>query len=80
MNQERYGEQVHIALLASATIALIGGFALFSQGLYETIGRDWYQVANQRRTPIHADLGDLIRTEGFCRRSWSPRFKSSFAS
>ena len=39
-------------LLGCATVALIGGFALLNQGLYETIGRGWYQVANARREPV----------------------------
>ena len=56
MNLERYGKQVRIPLLISATVALIGGFALLNQGLYETIGRDWYGVADERREPIYADF------------------------
>jgi hypothetical protein len=56
MNLERYGEQACIPLLISATVASIGGFALFNQGLYETIGRSWYQVADQRREPIYVDF------------------------
>ena len=56
MNLERYGQQVRIPLLISATVALIGGFALLNQGLYETIGRDWYQVADERREPDYADF------------------------
>ena len=49
MNLERYGEQVRIPLLISATVALIGGFALLNQGLYETIGRDWYRIADEQK-------------------------------
>ena len=56
LNLERYGDQVRIPLLISATVALIGGFALFNQGLYETIGRDWYAVADKRREPMYADF------------------------
>ncbi len=56
MNLERYGEQVRIPLLISATVALIGGFALLNQGLYETIGRDWYRIADERREPIYVDF------------------------
>ena len=37
-------------------MALIGGFALLNQGLYETIGRDWYAVADERREPAYADF------------------------
>ena len=55
-NLQRYGKQVRVPLLISATVALIGGFALLNQGLYETIGRGWYKVADQRREPIYADF------------------------
>ena len=55
-NLQRYGKQVRIPLLISATVALIGGFALFNQGLYETIGRAWYKVADQHREPVYADF------------------------
>ena len=56
MNLERYGKQVRVPLLIAATVALIGGFALLNQGLYETIGRGWYQVADERGEPIYADF------------------------
>ena len=56
MNLERYGKQVRIPLLIAATVALIGGFALLNQGLYETIGQHWYQIADERREPIYADF------------------------
>ena len=55
-NLKRYGKQVRVPLLISATVALIGGFALLNQGLYETIGRDWYKVADEQREPIYADF------------------------
>lgn len=56
MNLERYGKQVRIPLLISATVALIGGFALFNQGLQETVGRDWYRIADVRREPVYVDF------------------------
>ena len=56
LNLRRYGKQVRVPLLVSATVALIGGFALLNQGLYETIGREWYKVADERREPIYADF------------------------
>ena len=34
MHLAQYGQQVRVPLLISATVALIGGFALFNQGLY----------------------------------------------
>ena len=48
MNLARYGKQVRVPLLISATVALIGGFALLNQGLYETVGRGWYRIADER--------------------------------
>ena len=55
-NLARYGKQVRVPFSDAATVALIGGFALLNQGLYETIGRDWYQVADERREPSYADF------------------------
>ncbi len=40
----RYGHRVGIPLLASAAVGTVGGFALLNQGLYESVGRDWYRV------------------------------------
>jgi HEAT repeat protein len=48
-NVARYGHRVGIALLAAATAGAIGGFTLLNQGLYETIGRDWYRVDEASR-------------------------------
>jgi HEAT repeat protein len=56
LNLELYGRHLSLPLLGCATVALIGGFALLNQGLYETIGRDWYQVANVRRVPVYVDF------------------------
>ncbi len=56
LNLERFGRQLRLPLLGCATIALIGGFALLNQGLYETIGRGWYQVASARREPVYVDF------------------------
>jgi HEAT repeat protein len=55
-NLERYGKQVGVPLLIAAAIALIGGFAFLNQGLYETIGKHWYQIADVRRQPVYADF------------------------
>jgi HEAT repeat protein len=43
-NVARYGHQVEVTLLAGAAAAVIGGFALLNQGLYETVGRGWFSV------------------------------------
>ena len=56
LNLERFGRQLRMPLLGCATVALIGGFALLNQGLYATIGRGWYQVANARKEPVYVDF------------------------
>jgi HEAT repeat protein len=55
-NLERYGKQVGIPLLIAAAVSLIGGFAFLNQGLYETIGQNWYQIADLHRRPIYVDF------------------------
>jgi HEAT repeat protein len=55
-NLERYGKQVGVPLLIAAAVALVGGFAGLNQGLYETIGRRWYALADPERPPIYADF------------------------
>jgi hypothetical protein len=44
----RHRQQAGAPLLA-ATAAVIGGFAMLNQGLYETVGREWYGVEGQQR-------------------------------
>ncbi|HKI30664.1 MAG TPA: HEAT repeat domain-containing protein [Gemmataceae bacterium] len=56
VNLARHGQQVRVPLLIAATVALIGGFALLNQGLYETIGQDWYRVEAGPGGPIYADF------------------------
>lgn len=56
MNLVRYGKQARIPLMISATVAVFGGFALFNEGLYETVGRGWYRVADPRLEPNYADF------------------------
>lgn len=51
-----YGQQVRFPLLIAATVGLVGGFALLNQGLYETIGRDWFRVEGGEGGPIYADF------------------------
>ena len=55
-NLKHYGKQVRIPLLIAATVAMIGGFALLNQGLYETVGTGWYKVAEESRQPNYADF------------------------
>jgi hypothetical protein len=52
----RYGQQVHVPLLIAATVGMIGGFALFNQGLYETIGKDWYAVEEKQGGASYVDF------------------------
>ncbi len=52
----RYGRQVGVPLLASATVGMIGGFALLNQGLYETIGKEWYAVGTEEGGPAYVDF------------------------
>ncbi len=52
----RYGGQVGIPLLIAATAAMIGGFALLNQGLYETVGQAWYQVGDEAGGPVYVDF------------------------
>ena len=43
-NVALYGNQVGVPLLIAAAASVIGGFALLNQGLFETIGSQWYKV------------------------------------
>jgi HEAT repeat protein len=52
----RYGHRVRVPLLIAATLALICGFAMLNQGLYETIGRGWFEVVGGRGEPIYVDF------------------------
>jgi HEAT repeat protein len=56
INLARHGQQVRVPLLVAATIALLGGFAMLNQGLYETIGKDWFSVEGSQNGPIYADF------------------------
>jgi len=40
----KYGSQVNVLLLLASTVAMLGGFALLNQGLYESFGAGWYKV------------------------------------
>jgi HEAT repeat protein len=51
-----YGPQVRLPLLAVATISVIFGFALLNQGLYESIGRNWYRVGDHNGAPSFVDF------------------------
>ena len=55
-NLVRYGQAVGVPLLVSATIGMVGGFALLNFGLHETIGRKWYAIANGQAEPTYVDF------------------------
>jgi HEAT repeat protein len=55
-NLVQYGRQVGVPLLIVATAATVGGFALTNQGVYETVGRDWYTLGASQATPAFADF------------------------
>jgi HEAT repeat protein len=52
----RYGQQVRVPLLIVATVAMVAGFAMLNEGLYETIGKDWFKVEGGEEAPIYADF------------------------
>jgi HEAT repeat protein len=52
----RYGQQVRVPLLLAAAVGVVGGFALLNQGLYETVGRDWFQVEGGQGGPGYVDF------------------------
>lgn len=52
----RYGQQVGMPLLVSASIGVIGGFALLNFGLYQSIGRNWYSVAVDQPAATFVDF------------------------
>ena len=56
-NLVRYGPRVGIPLLIAATVATVGGFALLNQGLYDTVGRDWYVLRPGKYLPPAAGPG-----------------------
>lgn len=55
-NLVRYGQVVQVPLLVSATVGMIGGFALLNFALYVTIGRDWYVVKESQGDATYIDF------------------------
>lgn len=53
---KRYGRQVRIPLLICAAIAAVTGFAMLNQGLFQTIGRTWYEVSEDVPNPNLVDF------------------------
>jgi HEAT repeat protein len=58
VNLARYGPRVGVPLLVAATVAAIGGFALLNQGLYDTVGPDWYDLRAGKAGPASPPPGD----------------------
>ena len=56
VNLVQFGQAVGGPLLVTAAVGMIGGFALLNLGLYETIGRDWYVVADGQDDPTYVDF------------------------
>ena len=54
-NVAQYGQQVEVMLLAVAATAVIGGFALLNQAMFESIGRDWYRLESDSQ-PVYVDF------------------------
>ena len=55
VNLIRYGPVVGVPLLAGAAAAAIGGFAMLNQGLYHTIGQNWYSLGAEEG-PTYLDF------------------------
>jgi HEAT repeat protein len=52
----QYGHRVGVPLLAAASVAMIAGFALLNEGLYESVGRQWYRAGDGEGTPGFIDF------------------------
>ena len=48
VNLMAYGPRVGVPLLIAASVAAVAGFALLNQGLYHTVGAEWYSWARER--------------------------------
>jgi HEAT repeat protein len=51
----RHGHMLGVPMLIAASLASISGFALLNQGLYESVGRDWYRLGRYS-SRLPADL------------------------
>ena len=56
VNLATYGPRVRFPLLVAAAIGAITGFALLNQGLYESVGRNWYIVGTESGEPGYSDF------------------------
>ncbi len=55
VNLIQYGHRVGVPLLMAAAVAAIGGFAMLNEGLYHTVGGDWY-VLGAAKPPTYLDF------------------------
>jgi HEAT repeat protein len=53
----QFGHRAGIFLLVVATIAVVGGFALTNYGLYHIVGRDWFQLSDDKRALTSREPG-----------------------
>ena len=44
VNLVEYGHRIGVPLLGVAAVAAVAGFAMLNQGLYHTVGADWYSL------------------------------------
>ncbi len=57
VNLVHYGHRVGVPLLMTAAVAAVGGFAMLNQGLYQTVGRNWYSlVEGAKNAPTYLDF------------------------
>ncbi len=57
VNLVHYGHRAGVSLLMTAAVAAVGGFAMLNQGLYQTIGRNWYGLADgAKNAPTYLDF------------------------
>jgi HEAT repeat protein len=59
-NLAAFGPRVNVLLLLGATVAVVGGFALMNQALYESFGAAWYKLKadadGEARVPLFVDF------------------------
>ncbi len=51
-----YGDLLHVPYLITASAATVGGFALLNQGVFESGGSSWYEIAEKSDGPIYVDF------------------------
>jgi HEAT repeat protein len=69
-NLVRFGAKVGAPMMIAAAVAVVGGFALTNQGLYDTVGRGWYEAHKYKEWE---DFVAHLRAAGFEREPPPPR-------